>query len=221
MKENPIRVLLADDHQVLRAGLVALLDGENDIDVIGEAGSGEEAIRMALEAQPDVIVMDLGMPGKVSGLDAIREIRRQNPEIRILVLSMHSGREIVMQAIKAGCDGYVPKSSAHTNLLRAIRVVYSGERYLHPTVATVVVDELTDRQAKAGLLNILSDREQEVLRWTAMGFTSREIGEKSALSPKTVDTYRQRAMEKLNLEARSDIIRFALQAGLLDDIHDQ
>ena len=218
MKKNPIRVLLADDHKVLRAGLVALLDGEEDIDVIGEAGTGEEAICIALEAQPDVVVMDLGMPG-INGLDAIREIRRQSPNIRILVLSMHSGREVVMKAIEAGCDGYVPKSSAHTNLLQAIRVVYSGERYLHPKAATVLVDELTDRQAQNGLLSILSDREKDVIRLTAMGFTSREIGDKLALSPKTVDTYRLRAMEKLNLKHRSDIIRFALQAGLLDDMH--
>ena len=168
MKKNPIRVLLADDHKVLRAGLVALLDGEEDIDVIGEAGTGEEAICIALEAQPDVVVMDLGMPG-INGLDAIREIRRQSPNIRILVLSMHSGREVVMKAIEAGCDGYVPKSSAHTNLLQAIRVVYSGERYLHPKAATVLVDELTDRQAQNGLLSILSDREKDVIRLTAMG----------------------------------------------------
>lgn len=217
MKESVIRVLLADDHQVLRDGLRALLNSEADMRVVGEAGTGGEAIRLVLEVQPDVVVMDLGMPG-VSGLDAIREIRRQNPQIRVLVLSMHSGREVVMQAIKAGCDGYVPKSSAHTNLLRAIRVVYSGERYLHPTAATAVVDELTDRQEKAGLLSVLSDREKEVLQLTAMGFTSREIGEKLALSPKTVDTYRQRAMDKLNLEHRSDVIRFALHAGLLNDI---
>ena len=124
-----------------------------------------------------------------------------------------------MKAIEAGCDGYVPKSSAHTNLLQAIRVVYSGERYLHPKAATVLVDELTDRQAQNGLLSILSDREKDVIRLTAMGFTSREIGDKLALSPKTVDTYRLRAMEKLNLKHRSDIIRFALQAGLLDDMH--
>lgn len=217
MKESVIRVLLADDHQVLRDGLRALLNSEADMRVVGEAGTGGEAIRLVLEVQPDVVVMDLGMPG-VSGLDAIREIRRQNPQIRVLVLSMHSGREVVMQAIKAGCDGYVPKSSAHTNLLRAIRVVYSGERYLHPTAATAVVDELTDRQEKAGLLSVLSDREKEVLQLTAMGFTSREIGAKLALSPKTVDTYRQRAMDKLNLEHRSDVIRFALHAGLLNDI---
>lgn len=217
MKESVIRVLLADDHQVLRDGLRALLNSEEDMRVVGEAGTGGEAIRLALEVQPDVVVMDLGMPG-VSGLDAIREIRRQNPQIRVLVLSMHSGREVIMQAIKAGCDGYVPKSSAHTNLLRAIRVVYSGERYLHPTAATAVVDELTDRQERAGLLSVLSDREKEVLQLTAMGFTSREIGEKLALSPKTVDTYRQRAMDKLNLEHRSDVIRFALHAGLLNNI---
>jgi two-component system, NarL family, response regulator NreC len=217
MKEKPIRVLLADDHRVLREGLRVLLDDEEDISVIGEAGTGEEAICVALQTRPDIVIMDLGMPD-MSGLDAIREIRRQDPQIRTVVLSMHSGREVVMQAIKAGCDGYVPKSSAHVNLLRAIRVVHSGQRYLHPMAATAVVDELTNRQANAGLLSVLSDREKEVLRLTAMGFTSREIGQKLVLSPKTVDTYRQRAMDKLNLEHRSDIIRFALRAGLLQDL---
>ena len=215
MMETKIRVLLADDHQMLRDGLRALLESQPDMCVVAEAGTGDDAIQLAASIRPDVIVMDLGMPG-MSGLDAIREIRRQHLPARVVVLSMHGGKEIVMQAIQAGSDGYVLKSSAHTNLLQAIRVVHRGERFLGPTAATVVVDELLDEHREVKQLDILSDREAEVLRWTAMGFTSREVGERLALSPKTVETYRQRAMEKLDLKNRSDLVRFALRAGLLD-----
>jgi DNA-binding NarL/FixJ family response regulator len=216
MSGSQIRILLADDHQMLRDGLRALLESQPDMCVVAEAGTGDEAIRLAASTQPDVIVMDLGMPG-TSGLEAIREIRRQKLAAHIVVLSMHGGKEIVMQAIQAGSDGYVLKSSAHTNLLQAIRVVHRGECFLGPSAATVVVDELLDEHREAKQLSVLSDREMEVLRWTAMGFTSREVAERLALSPKTVDTYRQRAMEKLELNNRSDIVRFALRAGLLDD----
>ncbi len=216
MTDQLIRVLLADDHQVLRDGLRALLETQADMRVVAEAGTGDEAIRLAGEARPDVIVMDLGMPG-TSGLDAIQAIRQRNLPVRIVVLSMHGGREIITQALQAGADGYVPKSSAHDSLLQAIRVVRTGQRFLHPTAATALVDQLLDERREKKLLENLSDRETEVLRWTAMGFTSREVGQKLALSPKTVDTYRQRAMEKLKLDNRSDLIRFALRAGLLDD----
>jgi two-component system response regulator NreC len=216
MIDQTIRVLLADDHQVLRDGLRALLESQADMRVVAEAGTGDEAIRLAGDARPDVIVMDLGMPG-TSGLDAIQAIRQRNLPVRIVVLSMHGGREIITQALQAGADGYVPKSSAHDSLLQAIRVVHGGQRFLHPMAATALVDQLLDERREKKLLENLSDRETEVLRWTAMGFTSREVGQKLALSPKTVDTYRQRAMEKLKLDNRSDLIRFALRAGLLDD----
>lgn len=217
MTEEPIRVLLVDDHQVLREGLRLLMEGEKDLQVVAEASTGTEALRRTATSKPDVIVMDLGLPDG-SGLDIIRQIRDQGSSVRIVVLSMHSGQELVMQAIQAGSDGYVPKSSAHTDLLRAIRTVHAGKRFLHPEAATVVVDELLEKHEEAQLLSVLSDREEEVLRWTAMGYTSREIGERLALSPKTIDTYRQRAMEKLDLQHRSELIRFALRAGLLDEI---
>lgn len=217
MTTDYIKVLLVDDHQVLRQGLRVLLDDEVDIKVVAEAGTAQEAIQQTIALKPDIVVMDLGLPDK-SGLEAIREIRRQALPVQIVVLSMHSGRELVLQAIQAGCDGYVPKSSAHIDLLQAIRTVYKGKRYLHPDAATAVVDELLEKHHEAQLLENLSDREKEVLQGTAMGFTSREIGEKLSLSPKTVDTYRQRAMGKLNLEHRSEVIQFALRAGLLDDI---
>jgi two-component system response regulator NreC len=217
MSATPIRVLLADDHGVLRAGLRALLESEEDIQVVGEADSGEEAVEKTVETRPDVVVMDLGMPGK-GGMEAIRQIKRQLNHVRVVVLSMHSGREIVMQAIEAGSDGYVPKSAAHVNLLQAIRAVHIGQRFLDPSAATIIVDKLMEKQAEGELLSVLSERELEVLRQTAKGFTSREIGGQLALSPKTVETYRQRAMEKLNLTHRSDVIRFALRTGLLNNI---
>lgn len=217
MTITPIHVLLADDHRVLRAGLHVLLESEEDMHVVAEASTGEEAIRLAHEFQPDVVVMDLGMPGSISGMDAIRQIRQELPQIRIVVLSMHSGHEVVMQALEAGSDGYVPKSAAHMNLLQAIRTVHAGQRFLDPAAATIVVDKLMEKREERKLLEVLSERELEVLRLTAMGFTSREIGQQLALSPKTVDTYRYRVMEKLDLQHRSELIQFALRAGLMDE----
>jgi two-component system response regulator NreC len=216
--ETKIRILLADDHKVLRDGLRALLESEGDMAVVAEAGDVDETVQLTIKFLPDVVVMDLGMPGG-SGLDAIRQIRQMALPVRIVVLSMHSGREMVMQVLKAGSDGYVPKSSAHTDLIQAIRTVHKGQRFLHPEATTALVDELLDKQEESKLVSILSDRERDVLKLTAMGFTSREIGDQLALSPKTVDTYRERAMMKLNIEHRSDIIRFALRAGLLDSLN--
>ena len=216
---NPtIRIVLADDHKVLREGLRALLEGEGDMVVVAEAGTVDEAVRVSEHFLPDVVVMDLGMPGG-SGLDAIRQIRHKKLPVKIVVLSMHSGRELVMQVLQAGSDGYVPKSSAHLDLIQAIRTVYTGQIFLHPDATTALVDELLDKQEESKLLSILSDRERDVLKLSAMGYTSREIGEKLALSPKTVDTYRERAMMKLNMENRTDIVRFALRAGLLDSLN--
>jgi two-component system, NarL family, response regulator NreC len=216
MPANPVRILLVDDHKVLRDGLRSLLESEDDLVVIAEAGTGQEAIALTQEHQPDVIVMDLGLPD-MSGLEVIRTIRESNKESRIVVLSMYSRREFVVPAIEAGCDGYVPKSSTHTSLLEAIRVVLRGERFLHPTAATALMESISNKQSDAEKFAALSEREQDVLRLSVLGFTSREIGEQLFISPKTADTYRQRAMDKLELTHRSDLIKFALRAGILDD----
>ncbi|HZD58234.1 MAG TPA: response regulator transcription factor [Anaerolineales bacterium] len=212
----PIRILLVDDHKVLRDGLRSLLESEPDMRIIAEADNGQQAIQLALGQNPDIVIMDLGLPD-MSGLEAIRQIRSQDQSCGIIVLSMYSRKEFVRQAIEAGANGYVPKSSAHTSLLRAIWVVQSGERYLHPKAATALVESITSKESEAELYANLSDREQEVLKLTALGFTSREIGQQLVISPKTAESYRQRAMEKLNLDHRSDVIRFALRAGILDD----
>ncbi|MCC6605427.1 MAG: response regulator transcription factor [Anaerolineae bacterium] len=215
MNPTPINILLVDDHKVLRDGLRALLESEPDLKVVADVGSGSDGIQAARSWQPDVIVMDLGLPD-MSGLEAIRAIRQENSFSRIIVLSMHSRREFVLPAIEAGCDGYIPKSSTHTSLLQAIRVVLTGERYLHPKAATALMESFTHKQTELEQFEALSDREQDVLRLSAMGYSSREIGDQLIISPKTADTYRQRAMEKLNLIHRSDLIKFAVRAGILD-----
>jgi two-component system, NarL family, response regulator NreC len=215
MSDSSISILLVDDHKVLRDGLRALLESEPNHSVIGDVGSGAEAITQARMLQPDVIVMDLGLPD-MSGLDAISAIRQENTRSKIIVLSMHSSSDFVRPALVAGCDGYIPKSSTHTSLLQAIQVVLAGERFLHPKAATALVETFTDKSPEPAQFEALSAREQEVLQLAAMGYTSREIGEMLFISSKTADTYRQRAMEKLALEHRSDLIKFALRAGILD-----
>lgn len=215
MSENKISILLVDDHKVLREGLRALLESEDNLTVIAEAGAAEQAIQLSCSLNPDIIIMDLGLPD-MSGIEAIRAIRGRNQTSRIIVLSMFSGREFVVPAIEAGCDGYVPKSSAHTSLLEAITTVMRGERYLHPKAATALMESFRAHKSEIQLFTELSEREQEVFRLTALGFSGREIGEQLIISPKTAETYRQRAMEKLNLEHRADLVKFALRAGLLD-----
>jgi len=212
--DRSIRVLLADDHQVLREGLRNLLERQPDISVVGEADTGRKTVDRVRELGPDVLVLDLAM-ADMNGFEVMKELRRLGSGVRIVVLSMHSGRDFVLQALRAGCDGFVPKSTTHTDLIQAIRTTYAGERYLDPSATTAVVAELLNQGEESKLLEQLSRRETEVLRLTALGHTSREIGGRLALSPKTIETYRQRAMTKLGLEQRAELVRFALQAGLL------
>lgn len=220
MADEHIRVLLVDDHQVLRDGLRLLLESEEDMFIVGEAANGKQAIESAEQLTPDVIVMDLGLPD-ISGIDVMKLIRTKLPNTHIVVLSMHTQKEFVVNSIEAGADGYVPKSSTHESLLDAIRTVHAGERYLHPLAANALVETYIDEESsEEQLYQDLTEREQEVLRLSARGFTSREIGEKLIISPKTVDTYRQRAFDKLGIEHRNELIRFAMKVGILDDLKD-
>ncbi len=218
MSTEPIRVLLVDDHEVLRDGLRLLLEGESDIVVIGEAADGQQALERAKELLPDVIVMDLSLPD-MSGIEVTRQIIRKYPEMKILVLSMHTKNEFVINAIETGASGYVPKASTHESLLDAIRTVSGGKRYLHPLAANALMENYIDQESSLQQrFQKLTEREQDVFRLSAKGFTSKEIGEKLVISPKTVDTYRQRAFEKLQIEHRSELIRLALNLGILDDL---
>lgn len=213
---DQIRVVLADDHGVLRAGLKALLEAEQDILVVGEAETGEDAVRRVTELKPDVVVMDLSMPG-MGGLEATRQITGMDAGTRVLVLTMHAEEEYLLPVLEAGGSGYVHKTSADEDLTRAIRTVAGDEVFLYPTAAKLLLKGYrVQRDTPEGdPLDPLTERERDVLAMTAEGFSSREIGEKLFISPKTVDTYRSRIMEKLGLTHRSELVRFALQTGLL------
>lgn len=211
-----IRILLADDHAVLRSGLKALLEMEPDLEVVGEAATGEEAVERVRELKPDVVVMDLSMPG-AGGLEATRQIAAMGLDTRILVLTLHAEEEYLLPVLEAGGSGYVTKSSADEELIQAIRTVARGDVFIYPSAARLllqrykVVESSKDRPP----VERLTEREREVLTLTAEGYSSSEIGSRLYISPKTVETYRARIMQKLGLTHRSELVRFALRTGLL------
>ncbi|HLI28481.1 MAG TPA: response regulator transcription factor [Chloroflexota bacterium] len=210
-----IRILLADDHAVLRAGLRALLSAEPDMEVVGEAGDGEEAVRQAALLRPDVVVMDIAMPGG-GGLQATRAIRALGLPSKVLILTMHAEEQYLLPVIEAGGSGYVLKSGADSDLIEAIRIVSRDEVFLYPSAAKMLLGKYLERvDASDAAYDGLTPREREVLRLTAEGYTGQEIAERLVLSPKTIDTYRQRVMEKLNLHHRSELVKYALRKGLL------
>ena len=211
-----IRIVLADDHAIVRAGLRALLDAQADMTVMGEAGDGPSAIELARSLQPTVLVLDLSMPG--GGLETIRSITQLGLPTRILVLTVHAEERYLLPVLRAGGSGYVRKSSAHTDLLTAIRTVSRGEVFLDPSATKTLLQGYLGRVRSGDELDLgetLSDREREVVRLTAEGYTALQAADRLALSPKTVETYRHRAMEKLGLTNRAQLVRYALRAGLL------
>jgi DNA-binding NarL/FixJ family response regulator len=213
---DTIRVLLVDDHTVLRAGLRALLESEEDIVVVGEASTGEEGIEAVKRLKPDVVVMDITMPG-AGGLEALKQIREQGLGSKVLILTMHSEDEYLLAVLEAGGSGYVRKTSADHDLTTAIRTVARDEVYLYPSAAKLLLQgfKLKTDERLNDPIQKLSERERDVLRMTAEGFSSTEIGDKLFISPKTVDTYRARVMEKLGLHHRSELVRMAVKAGML------
>ncbi|CAN5773513.1 response regulator transcription factor [soil metagenome] len=210
-----IRILLTDDHLVLRAGLKALLEVEKDFRVVGEASTGEEALEKAKQLRPDVVVMDLSMPG-MGGLEATKKITAET-QSKVLVLTMHSEEEYLLPVLESGGSGYVRKTSADEDLTTAIRTVARDEVFLYPNAAKLLLQgfRVKGDDDKPDPLAKLTERERDVLAMTAEGFSSSEIGGKLFISPKTVDTYRSRIMEKLKLNHRSELVRFALDTGLL------
>ncbi|HET7275082.1 MAG TPA: response regulator transcription factor [Longimicrobiaceae bacterium] len=213
---DTIRVLLVDDHAVLRAGLQALLDLESDIEVIGQASSGEEGVEKARELRPTVVVMDLAMPG-VGGLEATKQIAALDGKTRVLVLTSHAEEEYLLPVLEAGASGYVRKTSADDDLIEALRVVARDEVFLYPSASKILLRgfKAAEERGEASPLEALSDREREVLTMTAEGYSSSEIGKKLFLSPKTVDTYRARLTQKLGFTHRAELVQFALSTGLL------
>ena len=210
-----IRILLADDHQVLRSGLRALLNMEPDFDVVGEASNGIEAVKLAETLRPDIIVMDVSMP-EMDGLKAAEEIQSLGLKSKIVILTVHADEQYLFQTLKAGASGFVHKSSADSELIDAIRTANRGDVFLYPSAIKKLLEEyLRGESREADDKDPLTNREREVLKATVEGYTNNEIAEQLVISPKTVDTYRQRIMEKLNLHHRSELIRYALKRGYL------
>ena len=214
-----IRLLLADDHAVLRAGLKTLFSAQPDLEVVAEAATGEEAVRKSREVAPDIVLMDITMPG-LKGVQATQEIKRQNPNIKVLVLTMHEEESYLYQMLRAGADSYVPKKAAATELIDAIRATYRGEHFIHPSMTAGLVAELRKKEIPSLVVpqhdDGLSSREREVLRLLAIGHSNQEIADKLYLSVKTVETYKARLKEKLGLKGRAELVRYAIQRGLLD-----
>ena len=214
-----IRILIADDHVVLRSGLRRLLNEYADIEVIGEANDCDEAIARAGELVPDVLLLDITMPGS-GGIDVIRIVKANYPDIHILILTMHEDESHFIASIKAGASGYVPKKAADSELIAAIRAVNRGEKYIYSSFAKSMISRMIDgempnKAAAVDSYEQLSQREQEVLKLVAQGYTNQQVAEQLYLSIKTVETYKSRLMEKLSLHSRAELVRFALQRGLL------
>ncbi|HUE77098.1 MAG TPA: response regulator transcription factor [Longimicrobiales bacterium] len=211
-----IRIILADDHAILRTGLAALLDLEPDLKVIAETATGEEALERARALRPDVMIMDLDMPG-MGGLEATRQITALEKAPKVLVLTSHPEAENLLPVLDAGGSGFVHKSKAREDLIAAIRVVARGEVFLYPSATRLLLHgyRAAEEKGEASPLEELSDREREVLTLAAEGYSASEIGKKLFLSPKTIETYRSRLMQKLGLGHRSELVRFALRTGVL------
>lgn len=217
MSGDLIRVVLADDHTVVRAGLKAVLSTAKDIDVIGEARNGSEAVALVDRFKPDVVVMDLSMD-VMDGTQATKEIVAKGLNTRVLILTMHPEEDYLVPLLEAGAAGYLVKSAADRELVDAVRAVAKGDIYVRPAAARVLAKGLTRKdphQADRDRFERLTDRERDVLRLTAQGYSAPEIGERLFISPKTVDTYKQRINEKLGLSHRADYVQFALRLGLL------
>lgn len=212
-----IRLLLVDDHAVIRSGLKMLLASEGDVEIVGEAGSGSEAVTAATSKRPDVILMDIGLPD-MTGIEAARLIKGKHPAIAIVALTIHEDEEYFFKMLEAGASGYVPKRAAPEELLTAIRAAASGEVYLYPSLAKLLVKDFLSQEHAAEhkpTLDGLTEREQEVLSLLAEGATNEQIAASLVISPKTVERHRENIMHKLNLHSRAELVRYAIRKGII------
>jgi two-component system response regulator NreC len=218
---NKIRILLADDHAVLRSGLTALLATQPDLDPIGDTGNGGEAVQLAESLRPDVVLLDVTMPGN-EHFAALRAMRARAPEVRVLLLTMHEDETMLREALRLGAAGYVLKKAAEAELLNAIRAVARGEAYVDPALTRVMIEGYLEHEANPAAAPIQSDgltaREIEVLTLTAEGYTNKEIAAKLSISVKTVETHKAHIAEKLGMKSRVDWLRYAREHGLLAPI---
>lgn len=210
---SKIKVLIVDDHALLREGIRSLLASHDDIEVVGEAANGSEAIEKVREVDPDVILMDIAMP-IMDGLEATRRIRKQNPNIKIIILTQYDRKDYVLSSIKSGASGFIPKNVIISELVSAIRTTHSGDAFLHPSVAKMVIEDYL-RQVEPSPYDRLTDREREVLKLVAEGLTNQAIADLLSVSVKTVLGHRTSLMEKLGIHNRTELIKYAIRKGLI------
>jgi DNA-binding NarL/FixJ family response regulator len=211
------RILLADDHALVRRGLRLILDGEPDMVVVAEAGDGAEAVELGSTGDVDLAILDIAMP-RMTGLQAARELSRRAPEVRVLILSMYDNEQYLFEALKAGASGYVLKSVADRDLLEACRAAMRGEPFLYPGAITTLIRDFLQRNRRGDRLpeSILTPREEEIVKLIAEGHSAKEIADILVLSPKTVDRHRANILQKLGLRDRLELTRFAIRAGLIE-----
>jgi two-component system response regulator NreC len=210
-----IRIILADDHTIVRHGLNKLIQQQEDMEVIAQAADGHSTVELTRELSPDMVIMDIGMPD-LNGIDATQLIIREFPQIKVIGLSMHSGKKFVIEMLKAGASGYLLKDCALEELTTAIKAVASGKTYLSPSITDVVVENYVrhSKKKESSAFSLLSQREREVLQLMAEGKTTKQIGLKLHISPKTVEGHRLRIMEKLNMDSVAKLTKYAIQEGL-------
>ena len=212
-----IKVVVADDHTILRQGIKALLDNQEGIEVVGEAKDGREAIKTIEELSPDVILMDIAMPG-LNGLEATRRIKKKFPKVKVVVLTMHANEEYIFQILNAGADGYLVKETAFQDLISAINAVHKGEAFMSPSISKKVMTDYIQRaqgEEKVGF-DTLTTREREILQLVAEGNSNKKIAEALFISPKTVETHRAHIMDKLNIHDRAGLIKYAIRKGMIN-----
>lgn len=209
------KVLLVEDHIVVRQGIKALLSDEPDIQIVGEADNGREALALVDTLQPNVVLMDISMPG-MNGIEATRQVRQRHPEVKVVVLSMHANEEYVFQVLRAGASGYVLKQSDSSEVLTAIRAALAGGSFLSPPISQAVINDYVQRAESRGRgddLDLLTSREREVLQLLAEGLSNREIAEQLSISIKTVETHRGNMMNKLGVSSKTELVKYALRKG--------
>jgi len=212
----PVSILIADDHGVMRAGLRAVLEDEPDMQIVGEAVNGEEALHQAGGLKPDIVLMDIGMPG-MGGIEATKRMKQMYPEIKVLVLTVYEDESLVREAIKAGAAGFIIKRAAEQELIMAIQAVMRGDMYIHPAMTRLLFKDLSPSvRSKQDALRTLTPRELEIMRYIIRGYTSRQIAETLVISMRTVEGHRASLMGKLDLRNRVQLIEFAEKHGLID-----
>jgi two-component system response regulator NreC len=209
--------LLGDDHTLVRQGLRKILEARTDLEVVGEAGDGRQAVRQALSVQPDVVILDIGMP-LLNGIEATRQIVRRLPDVHVLILSMHSDEAYITQALQAGAKGYLLKDSADTELIDAVSAIAAGKSFFSPAVASVMLDDYVRRLAEKGIVDryeSLSEREREIFQLIAEGYSNKETADLLSVSPSTVETHRAHIFEKLDVHNTAELVLYAVRRGVI------